>query len=209
MFWSHKVPDGSLKKPDTLLKESAFDSPTGNGRGLHGFAVRAIWYPRSRERGNPIYTPNRHTTPSTAKEVPDGRRSMKKIRLAPGPFVLPMPTVLIAATVNDVRNFIPVPFIHTANFRPVVVACGINPSHHTSSGISSNGTFSINLPGVDLLEATDWCGLHSGKQTDKSKVFKTFSGELENAPMLEACRLAAECRLITTVEFPVDTVYFG
>jgi len=39
------------------------------------------------------------------------------------------------------------------------------------------------------VEATDWCGLHSGKRTDKSKVFETFAGELENAPMIKACRL--------------------
>jgi len=56
------------------------------------------------------------------------------------------------------------------------------------------------------VEATDWCGLHSGKRTDKSKVFETFAGELENAPMIKACRLTAECRLVKTVEFPVDTV---
>ena len=134
---------------------------------------------------------------------------MKKIRLEPGPFVLPMPTVLIGATVNKVPNFMPVAFIGIVNFKPVVVACGMSPTHHTSSGISSNGAFSINLPGADLVEATDWCGLHSGKQTDKSKVFETFAGELEHAPMIKACRLTAECRLVKTVEFPVDTVYFG
>lgn len=134
---------------------------------------------------------------------------MNKIRLEPGPFVLPMPTVLIGATVNKVPNFMPVAFIGIVNFKPVVVACGLSPTHHTSSGISSNGTFSINLPGADLIEATDWCGLHSGTRTDKSKVFETFAGELENAPMIKACRLTAECRLVKTVEFPVDTVYFG
>src|SRR5660397_47477 len=84
----------------------------------------------------------------------------------------------------------------------------MSPTHHTSSGISSNGTFSINLPGADLVEKTDWCGLQSGKRADKSKVFETFAGELENAPMIKACRLTAECRLVKTVEFPVDTVYF-
>jgi flavin reductase (DIM6/NTAB) family NADH-FMN oxidoreductase RutF len=41
------------------------------------------------------------------------------------------------------------------------------------------------------------------------KVFETFAGELENAPMIKACRLTAECRLVKTVELPVDTVYFG
>ncbi len=134
---------------------------------------------------------------------------MRKVRLDPGPFVLPMPVALIGSTVGNVPNFMPVAFIGIVNFKPVVVACGMSPTHHTSSGISSNGTFSINLPGADLVEATDWCGLHSGKRVDKSRVFETFAGELGNAPMIKACRLTAECRLVKTVEFPVDTVFFG
>ncbi len=134
---------------------------------------------------------------------------MKKIRLDPGPFVLPMPVALIGAMVDDAPNFMPAAFVGIVNYEPVVVACGLNPRHHTATGISSNGTFSVNLPGADIVEATDWCGLHSGRQADKGDVFETFSGRLEYAPMIKACRLAAECRLVKTVEFPADTVYFG
>ncbi len=134
---------------------------------------------------------------------------MKKIRLEPGPFVVPMPAVLIGAMVDGVPNFMPAAFVGIVNYKPVVVACGLSPTHHTSSGISANGTFSLNLPGEDLVEATDWCGLHSGKRTDKSGIFETFRGDLENAPMIKECRLTAECRLVQTVPFPVDTVYFG
>ncbi len=134
---------------------------------------------------------------------------MKKVRLAPGPFVLPMPTVLVGATVNGAPNFMTVAFAGLANYEPVIVAISVSPDHHTTAGIRANGTFSLNLPGPDLVEATDWCGIHSGKQVDKSKVFKTFAGELENAPMIEACRLTAECRLVKTVELQPDMVFFG
>jgi flavin reductase (DIM6/NTAB) family NADH-FMN oxidoreductase RutF len=91
----------------------------------------------------------------------------------------------------------------------VIVACSVSPDHHTTAGIRANGTFSINLPGPDLVAATDWCGIHSGKKVDKSKVFDTFTGELANAPMIDACRLAAECRLVKTVELHPDVVFFG
>lgn len=134
---------------------------------------------------------------------------MGKIRLEPGPFVLPMPTVLVGAVVDGVPNFMTAAFVGIVNYKPVVVACGLSPTHHTASGISAKGTFSLNLPGEDLVEATDWCGIHSGKRVDKSRIFETFRGELENAPMIKACRLTAECRLVQTFPFPVDTVYFG
>lgn len=40
-------------------------------------------------------------------------------------------------------------------------------------------------------------------------MFETFSGMLEHAPMIKACRLAAECRLLGTQEFPKEKDYFG
>jgi flavin reductase (DIM6/NTAB) family NADH-FMN oxidoreductase RutF len=120
-----------------------------------------------------------------------------------------MPTVLVGTSVNGAPNFMTVAFAGLANYEPVIVAISVSPDHHTSGGIRANGTFSINLPGPDLVEATDWCGIHSGKEVDKSRVFETFNGELENAPMIKACRLTAECRLVKTVELRPDLVFFG
>jgi len=120
-----------------------------------------------------------------------------------------MPTVLVGAMVNGVPNFMPAAFVGHVNFKPPIVACGISPAHHTAAGISAHGVFSVNVPGTDLVEATDWCGMHSGTRTDKSSVFEIFIGTLENAPMIRGCRLTAECRLVQTVTFSVDTVYFG
>lgn len=134
---------------------------------------------------------------------------MSKIRLAPGPFVLPMPTALVGAVVEGKANFMTAAFVGIVNFKPTVVACGLSPNHHTCKGITAHREFSLGLPGADLVRATDWCGLNSGTRTDKSRVFETFSGELAHAPMVKACRLTAECRLVETVEFTVDTVYFG
>jgi len=134
---------------------------------------------------------------------------MPKVKIDPGPFVLPMPVALVGAMVNGKPNFMTAAFVGIMNFKPPVVACGLNTTHHTCDGISENGTFSLNLPGPELVEATDWCGLKSGKKHDKSRIFETFTGELETAPMIEACRLTTECRVIKTVPFEVDTVFFG
>jgi flavin reductase (DIM6/NTAB) family NADH-FMN oxidoreductase RutF len=100
-------------------------------------------------------------------------------------------------------------FAGIVNFKPPIVACSLNPTHYTCDGISENSTFSLNLPSPEMVEATDWCGIKSGKKTDKSQIFETFTGELETAPMIEACRLTAECRVLKTVPFDVDTVFFG
>jgi flavin reductase (DIM6/NTAB) family NADH-FMN oxidoreductase RutF len=134
---------------------------------------------------------------------------MPKIKLDPGPFVVPMPVVLVGANVAGKANFMPAAFLGIVNYKPPVVACGLSATHHTCDGISASGCFSINLPSAELVEATDWCGLHSGKTTDKSTVFDLFPGDRTGAPMIRECRLTAECRLLQTVPFAVDTVHFG
>jgi flavin reductase (DIM6/NTAB) family NADH-FMN oxidoreductase RutF len=134
---------------------------------------------------------------------------MKKLKLDPGPFVFPMPVALVGAVVNGKTNFMTAAFAGIVNVKPPVVACGLNPAHHTCDGILENGVFSLNLPDPDLVVETDWCGLYSGKKHDKSGIFDTFTGELPAAPMIDACRLTAQCRLLDTVPFEVDTVFFG
>ena len=99
------------------------------------------------------------------------RFPLVKVPLEPGPFVMPMPTVLVGAEVDGSPNFMPAAFIGIVNYKPVVVACGMSPTHHTCRGIESHDSFSLNLPGPDLVEATDWCGINSGGKVSKAGVF--------------------------------------
>ena len=74
-----------------------------------------------------------------------------------------------------------------ANANPPMIACGIGNHHYTSEGIAETRTFSVNIPSSALLEKTDYCGLVSGRKTDKSGVFDVFYGSLETAPMIREC----------------------
>ncbi len=134
---------------------------------------------------------------------------MSKVRIEPGPFVLPMPTVLVGANVDGAANFMTVAFAGIVNMKPAVVALGVSPTHHTCAGIEAHGVFSLNLPGPELVEATDWCGINSGARFAKGGVFETFAGDLEHAPMIKACRFTAECKVVQKIQLAVDTVYFG
>ncbi len=134
---------------------------------------------------------------------------MAKQRLDPGPFVLPMPLALVGAMVRGRPNFMPAAFLGIVNFKPPIVACGLNPDHHTCAGIREHGTFSLSLPSPDQVELVDFCGLKRGVDFDKSKLFETFVGELPGAPMVASCKLSCECRVIDTVEYAVDTVYLA
>jgi len=85
---------------------------------------------------------------------------------------------------------------------PGSVSLGMNRAHYTNAGIRENGTFSVNLPDEPLVMKTDHRGLVSGRKVDKGAPFKTFSGKLKTAPMIEECPVNMECRPERTVDFP-------
>jgi hypothetical protein len=108
---------------------------------------------------------------------------MSKTRIDPGPFVVPMPLVLVGAMADGRANFMPAAFVGIVNFKPPIVACGLNPTHHTARGIEQTQTFSLNLPSPEQVVATDYCGLASGTKVDKSRVFGS-RGQAGGAPMI-------------------------
>ncbi len=128
-------------------------------------------------------------------------------RLEPGPFLVPMPTVLVGADVGDKPNFMTAAFVAVTNIKPPMIACGLNPSHRTCNGIVANQAFSVCVPSANMAEVVDWCGIASGHTDDKSQVFSVFRGDLPGAPMIRECALCAECRLVQATPFGVDTLY--
>lgn len=124
-------------------------------------------------------------------------------------FFIPMPVVLVGTQVNGKDNFMAVGWCARVNGNPPMIACGIANNHYTPKGMNTSKTFSVNIPSSDLLEKTDYCGIVSGKNTDKSKVFRVFYGSLETAPMIEECPITLECRLVQTVSLPTHGLYIG
>jgi flavin reductase (DIM6/NTAB) family NADH-FMN oxidoreductase RutF len=120
-----------------------------------------------------------------------------------------MPVVLVGTVVDGKENFMAVGWCSRVNSKPPMIAVAISKTHHTPKGILPHETFSICFPDSSMVKVTDYCGIVSGKNEDKSKLFSTFSGMLENAPMIEECPLNMECKLIQTVELPGDYLFIA
>ncbi len=122
----------------------------------------------------------------------------------------PMPTTIVGALVDGKPNFITIAHVGIMNHgRPQYVSLGVNKAHHTNQGIRDNKTFSINLPGEDLVVPTDYCGLVSGRRTDKSCVFEVFYGVARTAPLIVPCPVNMECRLERAIDFPTHDIFIG
>jgi flavin reductase (DIM6/NTAB) family NADH-FMN oxidoreductase RutF len=120
-----------------------------------------------------------------------------------------MPVVLVGTQVTGKANFMTVGWCSRANANPPMISCSINTGHFTPEGIRENRTFSVNIPSLSLLEKTDYCGLVSGANVDKSKVFEVFYGTLKTAPMIRECPVTMECRLVQAMDLPTNTLFIG
>lgn len=119
----------------------------------------------------------------------------------------PTPTVLVGAMVNGAPNFCTI--AHVGIMTHDHISLGMGKIHHTNAGIKENKTFSVCLPSESLVVETDYCGMVSGKKTDKAALFEVFYGELETAPMIRQCAVCMECRLARIVDFPTHDVFVG
>ena len=130
-----------------------------------------------------------------------------KIQIGAVNCLYPMPTTLIGAIVRGKPNYTTI--AHVGIMDHESISLSMAKIHHTNDGIKEHETFSVNIPSTDMVEKTDYCGLVSGKQTDKSSLFKTFYGELKTAPMIEECPINMECKLMRTVDFPRHDIFIG
>ena len=134
---------------------------------------------------------------------------MEKINLGSTIPAYPMPVSLVGAHVDGKPNFLAVAWFTMVSYKPPRIGAALGKGHYTNPGIKENKAFSLCLPSEEMVEKTDYCGIVSGKKTDKSDVFDLFYGELKAAPMIKDCPLCVECRLVEVVDAGVDEIFMG
>jgi flavin reductase (DIM6/NTAB) family NADH-FMN oxidoreductase RutF len=134
---------------------------------------------------------------------------MAKMTIDSNAFPYPMPMVLLGTMVNGRANFMAVGWVNRVNYQPPMIAVALGKSHYTNGGIHASRAFSINIPGVALLEKTDYCGIVSGKKKDKSTLFSVTIGAKTGAPLIEECPVQMECKLVTVLDLPSNELFVG
>ena len=134
---------------------------------------------------------------------------MEKINLGSTIPAYPMPVVLVGAHVNGKPNFMTVAWFCMASYKPPRIAIALGKNHHTNPGIKENKAFSVCLPSEDMVEVTDYCGIVTGEEADKSELFEVFYGELKTAPMIAECRVNLECRVVKAFGIEQRQIYVG
>lgn len=117
--------------------------------------------------------------------------------------------IIAGALVNNKPNYLTIGACGAMSIDPALVYISVNKAHYTNTGIKENGYYSINLPSKSLVIKTDYIGIVSGKDTDKSNVFTTFYGSVKKAPMVEECPINMLCKVVNTIDLPKNEVFIG
>jgi flavin reductase (DIM6/NTAB) family NADH-FMN oxidoreductase RutF len=123
---------------------------------------------------------------------------MEKVQIKDFPFVV-IPVVLVATEENGKINFAPHGQYGTVTAEPPIVYISVIKEHLTAQNILKTKIFSINIPNKTMFEKLLHCGNVSGIEQDKSKMFKTFYGEIK-VPMIEECKINYSCEVVKTIE---------
>jgi flavin reductase (DIM6/NTAB) family NADH-FMN oxidoreductase RutF len=132
-----------------------------------------------------------------------------KVKLGTIPLIYPIPIVLAGAQVDGKPNYATIGDCGLMGINPPLVYISLHENHHTTTGVIAHQAFSINLPSTDMLAVTDYCGIVSGRDVDKSALFESFYGDLHTVPMIETCPVNLECEVVHAFQIEHRYVFVG
>ncbi|MDR1841387.1 MAG: flavin reductase family protein [Holophagales bacterium] len=120
----------------------------------------------------------------------------------------PFPAMIAGAVLNAKPTYTTVGAGGCACLEPVLCV-SLKDTHYITGGIAQTGYFSVNIPSAALVKEMDFCGMVSGKDVDKSVIFKSFFDPAGNAPMIEECPLNFLCKVCDSKQIRGFTMFFG
>ena len=117
----------------------------------------------------------------------------------PGNMLYPLPAVMVSCAREEEKpNIITVAWVGTICSDPAMVSISVRPERYSYGIIRETGEFVINLTTEKLAYAADFCGVKSGRDTDKfARLHLTpeKAGKLSYAPIIKESPVNIECRV--------------
>lgn len=123
---------------------------------------------------------------------------MAKINFKPGNMLYPLPAVLISC--GDIRgtsNLFTVAWAGTICTDPPMLSISVRPERYSYHLIRESGEFIVNLTTEDMAHATDFCGVRSGRDTDKWQACALTKepADTVKCPMVKQSPVNIECHV--------------
>lgn len=115
-----------------------------------------------------------------------------------GNLVVPTPAALVSCQAPGGRaNLMTVAWCGNVNSDPPMLSVSIRPGRHSHGIIQATGEFVLNLPGLDLARAVDYCGVASGRDVDKWEALRLTPLPVSglSCPGVAECPINIACRV--------------
>ena len=123
----------------------------------------------------------------------------------------PVPPVLVGVGNGEKNNVFTVGWTGIINTKPPRTYISVRPERYSYEFIKSTGEFTINLASCDIVRAVDFCGVKSGKKTDKFSEtgLKAEKSELITAPIISQCPINLECKVFESMDLGTHTMFLA
>lgn len=137
---------------------------------------------------------------------------MEKELWKPGNMLYPLPVVMVSVTDGEGNdNIITVAWTGTVCSDPPMLSVSIRPERHSYSMIKQTGEFVVNLVTKDLVYATDYCGVKSGREVDKFREMKLtrLPASQVKAPLIGESPVNLECRVSQVIPLGTHDMFLA
>ena len=121
--------------------------------------------------------------------------------MKPSTLLNPTPVVLVSCAEKgnpENRDLVTVAWAGTVNSEPPMVSVSVRKERYSHGLISGSGEFVVNLVDEALAKATDFCGVKSGRDTDKAKetgLALVPAEGMDVAPRVDGAPVSLSCKV--------------
>ena len=137
------------------------------------------------------------------------------VSLSPSTMLNPTPVVLVSCAEKgnpENRDMVTVAWAGTVNSEPPMVSVSLRKERYSHGLIDSSGEFVVNVPDEAMCRAVDFCGVRSGRDTDKSRETGLRYIPAENmsvAPAVDGAPVSLSCRVKQVIPLGSHDMFLG
>ena len=137
------------------------------------------------------------------------------VSINPSTMLCPAPVVLVSCAEKgnpDNRDMVTVAWAGTVNSEPPMVSVSLRKERYSHGLVEGSGEFVVNLVDEALAKATDFCGVRSGRDTDKAKelgLTLLLAEGMETAPRVDGAPVSLSCKVRQVLELGSHDMFIG
>ncbi len=134
-----------------------------------------------------------------------------KTSFGPQKLMFPCPTGLVVTGTMDKANIVTIAWISLLTSSPPTIGVSVGTRGFSGNEIKKNGEFTVNIASVDIMVEADFCGITSGRDTDKftRTGLTKMESKIVKSPIIKECPLNLECVLVESGIFGSTNHFAG